>query len=427
MVEHRVSTGSPGGSSLAINLDRLRGDMVRLGEIGREPGVPGINRPGFSDADMEARRHMGERMREAGLTVSMDTVGNLSGLWETGSGSRVMVGSHLDTVPMGGLFDGALGVCAGLECVRALREAGAEPHHPIEVIATAEEEGRFGGMLGAQALAGQVDADWLMTAVDEKGERLIDAMRAQGLEPDDFGKAARDPATVRAFLELHIEQGPVLEHTGEAIGIVDVISGVFNWSIRLTGEANHSGTTPMHLRRDAFAGAAAFAAEIPAIIAAAGGDETRMTIGAIELKPGFPHSIPGEATFSLIARDTSLDTMRRLAETCRQALSRIAAAHRLDVAITEHSWLDPKACDPEIVALLSRHAERLGYRHSVMPSGAGHDTQLLSDLTKAGLIFVPSIGGISHAPQEETRWSDVEAGANLLLHAIAELSGCRPA
>jgi N-carbamoyl-L-amino-acid hydrolase len=411
------------GPRLAIDIGRLREEMELLGEIGREPGVPGINRPGFSNADMEARRFMAERMHQAGLAVSMDAVGNLSGLWETGDGPRIMAGSHVDTVPMGGLFDGALGVCAALECVRTLRDAGVRPAHPIEVIATAEEEGRFGGMLGAEALAGRVDPAWLEAAVDEKGLKLTDAMRSQGLKPELYATAQRDTASVKAFLEVHVEQGPVLDRAQIPIGIVDVISGVFNWTIRLTGETNHSGTTPMELRRDAFAGLAAFAADIPRIIAAVGGDQTRVTIGAVELKPGFPHSIPGEAVFSIVGRDTKLTTMRRLASECRRRVGDVAAGAGLDVAISEHSWIEPRACDQGIVALLSAQAEKLGLRSLVMPSGAGHDAQLMADLTAAGLIFVPSIGGISHAPDENTDWSDVEAGANLLLHALAELSG----
>jgi hydantoinase/carbamoylase family amidase len=426
MTDQSVSASGRGHPAPAINLDRLRTEMTRLGEIGRLPGIPGINRPGFSDADMASRRFMSERMREAGLAVSTDAVGNLSGLWECGSGPRVITGSHLDTVPMGGLFDGALGVCAALECVRTLRESGMEPACPIEVIATAEEEGRFGGMLGSQALSGHVDPDWLETAVDEKGERLTDAMRAQGLEASRYREAARDPATVKAFLELHVEQGPVLERAKIPIGIVAAISGVFNWTIRLVGETNHAGTTPMELRRDAFAGLAAFAAQIPSIIEAVGGEQTRVTIGAVEVKPGFPHSIPGEATFSLIGRDTSRAVMQGVAAESRHRIARIAETHGLDVSITEQSWLDPKACDDEIVALLARAAKRLGLRSLVMPSGAGHDTQFMADLTSAGLIFVPSIGGISHAPEEDTDWADIEAGANLLLAAVAELSGCRP-
>ena len=316
---HSQRIGQP-----AINLQRLREEMTALSEIGRVEGIPGINRPGFSDADMEARTFMAERMKAAGLQVSMDAVGNLSGLWKTGSGPAVMVGSHLDTVPMGGFFDGALGVAAALECVRTLMESGAAPPCPIEVIATAEEEGRFGGMLGAQALAGAIDDAWFRSARDESGVTLVEAMRAQGLEPDRAATAARDSDTVKAFIELHIEQGPVLDTEGIPIGIVEAISGVFKWSVTLTGIANHAGTTPMNLRRDAFVGLATFACRIPEIIATAGTDQSRVTIGSVEVQPNHPHTVPGKATFALIGRDADGAVMARA---CRRVAG-AAARHR---------------------------------------------------------------------------------------------------
>lgn len=400
--------------------------MSRLGAIGRVDGIPGINRPGYSDADMQARSFMAERMADCGLAVSMDAAGNLSGLWQTGNGARVMAGSHLDTVPNGGLFDGALGVSAALECVRAMQDAGLVPARPIEVIATAEEEGRFGGMLGAQAMAGKVDEAWLANAIDESGVRLVDAMRAQGFDPARIRDAARDPATVHAFLELHVEQGPVLESAGLAIGIVEQISGVFKWSVRLTGVANHAGTTPMGLRKDAFLGLVAFANTIPEVIAKAGTDQSRVTIGAVEVRPNHPHTIPGEVVFSLIGRDTARKVMLALAAEYRARLGRVAADAGLDLEIVEQSWLDPKPCHPDIVAIFGRQADKLGLTSMTMPSGGGHDTQFMAELTRAGLIFVPSVGGISHAPDECTEWADIESGANLLLHAIIELSGARP-
>ena len=399
--------------------------MSRLGAIGRVDRIPGINRPGYSDADMQARSFMAERMADCGLAVSMDAAGNLSGLWQTGNGARVMAGSHLDTVPNGGLFDGALGVAAALECVRAMQDAGLVPARPIEVIATAEEEGRFGGMLGAQAMAGKVDEVWLANAVDESGVRLVDAMRAQGFDPARIRDAARDPATVHAFLELHVEQGPVLERAGVAIGIVEQISGVFKWSVRLTGVANHAGTTPMELRKDAFLGLVAFANTIPDVIAKAGTDQSRVTVGAVEVRPNHPHTIPGEVVFSLIGRDTTRAVMLALAEEYRARLGRAAADAGLDLEIVEQSWLDPKPCHPDIVAIFGRQADKLGLTSMTMPSGGGHDTQFMAELTRAGLIFVPSVGGISHAPDERTEWADIESGANLLLHAIIELSGAR--
>lgn len=407
----------------AINLDRLRVEMTELGKIGRIDGVPGINRPGYSDADMAARAFMAERMKDIGLTVSMDAVGNLSGLWEIGDGPAVMVGSHLDTVPMGGFFDGALGVAAAMECVRTLKDAGIQPLSPIEVIATAEEEGRFGGMLGAQALAGSVDRAWLEAAVDEGGTRLIQAMTAQRLAPDRVETARRDKDSVKAFLELHIEQGPVLEAAGVPIGIVEGISGVFKWSVRFSGVANHSGTTPMDMRRDAFVGVTALCHRIPDIIAQAGTDQSRITIGSVTLTPNHPHTIPGEAVFTVIGRDADRGVMLALAERCRAEIAAAAEANGLGVAIDEQSWLDPKPCHPDIIAAFRRQAEKLGLPHKVMPSGAGHDTQFMAELTRAGMIFVPSIGGISHAPEEDTAWPDIEAGTNLLLHTLIDLTG----
>ena len=407
----------------AINLERLRQEMTDLAEIGRIDGVPGINRPGYSDADMAARAHTAARMEALGLAVSMDAVGNLSGRWPVGAGPAVMVGSHLDTVPMGGFFDGALGVSAALECVRTLIEAGIAPAAPIEVIATAEEEGRFGGMLGAQALAGVIDDAWFRAARDEDDVMLVDALRAQGFDPEAVASAARNRRDVKAFLELHIEQGPVLEAEGIPVGIVEAISGVFKWSITLTGVANHAGTTPMELRRDAFAGLAAFACRIPETIAEVGTDQSRVTIGSVALRPNHPHTIPGEAVFTLIGRDTDRDVMVRLAERAREVLGAIAGDAGLGLAIDEQSWLDPKPCDPGIVAAIRRQAEALGLRYRLMQSGAGHDTQFLAALTRAGLIFVPSIGGISHAPEEDTRWADIETGANLLLHTLLDVAG----
>jgi allantoate deiminase len=420
--DQRIEAGSGRPTRLAINLDRLRQEMAELARIGRVDGVRGINRPGYSNADMAARTFMAERMEALGLTVGMDAVGNLSGLWPVGDGPAVMVGSHLDTVPNGGFFDGALGVAAGMECVRTLIDAGVTPPCPIEVIATAEEEGRFGGMLGAQALAGKVDRTWLEAAQDEGGTGLVQALSAQKLSPDGVETACRDKDSVKAFLELHIEQGPVLEAAGVPIGIVEAISGVFKWSVRLTGVANHAGTTPMDLRQDAFVGLTAFAQRIPGIIAAAGTDQSRVTIGTVALKPNHPHTIPGEAVFSLIGRDARLEVMRGLADACRKALEDAAKANGLDLAIDEQSWLDPTPCNPEIIDAFRRQAERLGLAYRLMPSGAGHDTQFMAELTRAGMIFVPSIGGISHAPEEDTAWPDIEAGVNLMLHTLLDVA-----
>ncbi|WP_274423306.1 Zn-dependent hydrolase [Chelativorans sp. YIM 93263] len=410
-------------SAPRIDLQRLRRDMEALGAIGRNPVTGGVDRVSFSDADMEGRRFVAGLMEDAGLAVAMDGAGNLSGRWEIGEGAAVMLGSHLDSVPDGGMFDGALGVLAALECVRAMREAGWVPVRPVEVMATAEEEGRFGGMFGAQALAGQVTREWLETARDDGGTRLFEAMRAQGLEPYKALEAKRPEGSIAAFLEIHVEQGPVLEREKKSAGIVTGISGVFNWTIRLEGEANHSGTTPMEMRRDAFAGLADFAHGIPELIAEDGSETSRVTIGKVLVEPDFPHTVPGAAEFSLVARDMEEDVMRRLAAGAKARIAAAAEKHGLTVSINETSWLPPTPCHPEVIAVFQRAAERLGLDAPLMPSGAGHDVQVMAGITRAGLIFVPSVGGISHAPQERTEWDDIEAGTNLLLCAAMELSG----
>lgn len=400
--------------TLAIDAERLRADIEAVNAIGLIEGLPGINRLSFSDADMAGRRWLLGRIEDAGLTARMDAVGNVFGRWETGDGPAVLAGSHLDTVPQGGPFDGTLGVCAALEAVRAMRDAGLRPARPVEVVATADEEGRFGGMLGSQAICGEVGPDWIESAVDDGGIRLADAMRAQGLDPA-AAATARRPGEIATFLELHVEQGPVLEATGDPVGVVDAVSGVFNWTVTLTGEANHSGTTPMELRRDAFRGLADVGVAIDAILLRDGGPDTRLTIGKVALAPNFPHSIAGEAVFSLIGRDVDETVMRAVAESCQTTIDRVARAHGLEAAIAEQSWLPPTPLDVRIAARLSDIAG--GAR--IMPSGAGHDAQTFARHVPAGLIFVPSRGGISHSPDEWTDWLDIERGATVLARAMA--------
>lgn len=413
-------TGGTAGSAarnLRIDADRLRRDLDSLNRFGRVDGLPGINRVSFSDADMAGRRWLMDRIEAAGLAARMDPVGNVFGRWEAGAGPAVMAGSHTDTVPSGGAFDGALGVLAALEAVRAMREAGIEPRHPVEIVSTADEEGRFGGMLGSQAIMGEVDAAWIAGAVDDAGVPLAEAMAAQGLDPG--APEARPPEEIGVFLELHVEQGPVLEQAGEAIGVATAVSGVFNWTVTFTGSANHSGTTPMALRRDAFRGLAEFASAIPAILGAAGGSEARLTVGKVALKPNFPHSIPGEAVFSVIGRDPDEAAMRALADRCREAIGRAAGAHGLEIAIAEQSWLPPTVLHTAVADALMTVAEGLGHRSRRMTSGAGHDAQTFARHLPAGLVFVPSRGGISHAPEEWTDWAQAVAGADVLARAMA--------
>ena len=368
-------------------------------------------------------------MGELGLDHRMDGAGNVIGRYDPdGAGAdkpAIVIASHLDSVPAGGIFDGVLGVVAGLEVIRTMKDAGVKPNYPIEVIATSEEEGRFGGMLGAQAMTGNLTREWLEGAADEHGLALKDAMADAGLDYLQALHAYRRPETLHAFLELHVEQGPVLDTENTTIGVVEGISGVFKWMVKLKGKPDHAGTAPMHLRSDALMGMVDFAHEIPRIIDEEGTDKSRITIGHVALKPGFPHTVPGEADFTIVGRDLDEEVMKRLADSCRKVLESISRRHGLKFDYEQMSWLAPAYCDEGIVATIERNAKALDYSYKVMPSGAGHDVQFFTALTRTGLIFVPSVGGISHAPDEWTHWTDVERGVQLLCNCVMELA-CAP-
>jgi N-carbamoyl-L-amino-acid hydrolase len=415
-----MPTGSP-----SIDLDRLRNLLAGINAFGFNRETGGFNRTGYSDADMAVRQWLQRQMEDDGLKVSRDSVANLFGRYGPETGPCVMAGSHLDTVPEGGAFDGSLGVAVALECVRTMRDAGLKQETAIEVVATAEEEGRFGGMLGSQAIAGVVTHEWIDQARDADGTRLIDAMVAQGLTARDAVKARRGFEDVRAFLELHIEQGPVLESTGQPIGIAHSVAGVRNLRVTLTGKANHSGTTPMNLRADAFAGLALVGAAIPQVIANHGGENTRVTIGKVDLHPNFIHTISGEAEFVINIRDTDAAIIEAVKDAMEREIGKAAIANNLTTRIVEQSRIAPVSLDPELRKVLHEEAERLGLDARSMPSGAGHDAQTMQSLCPSALIFVPSRDGVSHSPREWSEWTDIEKGANLMLAALIRLSGAR--
>ncbi|WP_196138774.1 Zn-dependent hydrolase [Aliikangiella sp. G2MR2-5] len=407
---------------MKIDIKRVESDLFQLSKFGFNEADKGVYRQGLTDVDMEARRWLLEKFNQVGMESHIDGVGNVCGRFGNSSKPAVIIGSHIDSVPAGGIFDGTLGVIAGLEIVRVLKENNIELEHPIEVIGTSEEEGRFGGMLGAQALTGQLTIEWLESAKDPNGERLVDALKKAGLEPYEAMHARRDPKSIKAFLELHIEQGPVLEAENKQIGIVTGISGVYKWLVKLIGKADHAGTAPMNMRSDAFMGVADFAHEISRIIDEEGSELSRLTIGSVELKPGYAHTIPGEADFTLVGRDLDPGTMENLANACRKVLSAIARKHHLMFEYEQMSWLEPRHFSSEVYTEIESIAKNKNLDYMLMPSGAGHDCQFFADIAPTGLIFIPSVGGISHAPDEWSHWDDVECGCNLLLDTVLELA-----
>ncbi len=409
-------------SELRIDFERLRGDLLALGEIGRNRDR-GVYRMAFTDADMEGKRWLMRRIEEAGLVAAMDGAGNVSARLEAPDERPcVLAGSHIDSVPNGGIFDGALGVLAAVEALRRMREAGVETVWPVEAIAFSDEEGRFGGMFGSQAVAGELDPERIHLARDLSGVTVIEAMGEHGLDAMDALQARRDRRKVAAYVELHIEQGPVLDTENVSAGVVEEITGLFKWSARLHGVANHAGTTPMEMRRDPFSGLAEFAGEIPRILEEHGSDLSRATIGRVDLRPGAANTIPGEVVFSLDVRDIAAENLEALHDAFRRTLSAIGRRRSLMFDFEILSRIEPVACDRRIVEAVEGSARRLAVPSRRMPSGAAHDAQTMAGLAPVGMIFVPSKGGISHSPAEWTAWQDVENGANILLQTLLQLA-----
>lgn len=403
-----------------IDLERLKNDILELGEIGRDPEDRGLYRMAFTPADMEAKRWLQQRMDDVGIENRMDGAGNVIG--RVGGDLEepaILIGSHTDTVPRAGMLDGALGVLCGLECLRRLREEEVKLKRPVEMISFSDEEGRFGGMLGSEAFCGLITPESLH-ATDLDGIALRDEMEARGLNPIGALDARRPAASIHSYFELHIEQGPVLDKANEAVGIVENITGLFKWLIRFKGEANHAGTTPMEMRHDAFMGLADFAHEVPRILEENGTEISRTTIGKAQILPGAPNTVPGEVEFSLDVRDTDASVLEELRSAFRKALSAIGRRRGLMYEFEEQSNIRPVKCQPELVDLLVDHAKKLGLTFRVMPSGAAHDAQIVSNIAPIVMIFVPSRDGQSHTPAEWTDWIDIEAGANLLYQAVKE-------
>ncbi len=407
---------------LRINFERLQADVDALAGIGRHEDH-GLYRMAFSDGDMAARAWLQERIEEGGLDCYVDGAANIHARldWD-GERASVMTGSHMDTVPGAGHLDGALGVLVGLECLRCIRELGLPLRYPLESVAFTDEEGRFGGMFGSQAISGQLTPDVIHNARDLDGIALSEAMARRGHNAMDALRARRAPESVHAFVELHIEQGPVLDRRGFSVGVVDAIAGLFKWNVSLIGEANHAGTTPMDMRNDAFQGLAEIGGEIPRILEENGGTRSVATIGRVELFPGAANVVPGRAMFTLEVRDTEVEVLAELADAFRRAISAIARRRDLMFEFEVLSEIESVKCDPGIVEVIHESTRALGVEPLQMPSGAAHDAQIMAAITRAGMIFVPSKAGRSHSPAEWSPWEDIETGANVALNTLYRLA-----
>jgi allantoate deiminase len=401
---------------------RLWKRLLELAEIGKhEEG--GVARLSFTPEERAAKDLVSSYMREAGLAVREDAAGNLFGRREgrNPEAPAVLMGSHVDSVLNGGDFDGPLGVLGGIEVLQSMREEGVETERPVEVVAFTDEEGaRFSlGMIGSRALAGSLSGEDLRHE-DREGVPVEEAMRRAGLDPDRVGEAARSPDSLAAYLELHIEQGRVLEGEGLPVGVVTGIAGPVWLNLSFSGEAGHAGTTPMGARRDALAAAAEVVGVVEEEASATG--STVGTVGRVGARPGGINIIPGGADLSVDLRDIDEAVRDRVEGRIRERAGEACGRRGVGLEFEELQRLPPVPCSEEIRAAVAAACEREGIRPYSLPSGAGHDGMHVAELCPMGMIFVRSKNGISHNPKEWSSREDCEAGCNVLYWTVLDLA-----
>ena len=425
----RLSAGALAGLALpgwrwaqpapAVDAARLLARMRQLAQFGRRPDG-GIDRVAFSDANLEALAWVEGLLREAGCTTHVDVAGNLIGRRPGRDPALppLVFGSHIDSVPGGGNFDGQVGSMGAVEVVAALADAGLATRHPLEVTIFANEEG---GKTGSRALIGEVEP-FELEIVTASGYTIGDGLRRLGGDPDRLDEARREPGSIGAFLELHVEQGAVLDADGIDVGVVEGIVGIMRWDVTVEGMTNHAGTTPMDRRRDALVGAARFIDMVHRTAREMPGRQVA-TVGRIQAEPGVPNVIPGRVTLSLEIRDLTMEGIQRVFERIVEEAEEIGRAAGVTFAYRRFYTSRAAPTAPHIRDVIEREAQALDLSTLRMPSGAGHDAQSMALLGAVGMIFVPSVEGISHAPEEFTRDEDVVNGANVLLRTVLALDG----
>ena len=395
----------------AIDTERFLRDLDELREIGRYR--TGVHRPTYSPEDMESRRWLMARMEECGLAPTMDGIGNVLGR-HRGSGPHLLVGSHIETQNQAGWLDGALGVTAGL----ALARAGL----PVDVAAFADEEGHFeGGFLGSRSIIGALPEEEIDRSRSRNdGTPLRDALAAAGLA--GLPRMTLDRDRYRGFLEMHIEQGTQLESAGERVGVVTGIVAIWQWRITIEGQQDHAGGTTMAERRDAGLAAVRLLAAIDREFPRVCGERTTWTTGRIALEPGAPSIIPGRADVLFQFRDVEVPVLERLEATLRALVQESNRRERCTATLVQMSRAIPALCDPDFMEALAAAAEkRAPGQWQRMPSGAGHDAQWIGRVMPAAMLFVPSIGGISHHWAEDTKREDLALGCEVLADAAARI------
>ena len=404
-------------TNLRVNAKRLNDHLAALSEFGRNP-QGGVSRVAYSDADRQGREYVIRLMREARLDSTIDSAGNIIGR-RAGSNSGLpplMFGSHIDSVPEGGNYDGDVGSLGAIEVAQTLADNNLTTRHPLEVIIFQNEEG---GLIGSRAIDGELTEKEL-DLVSRSGKTIRDGIKFIRGDPEKLAGVRRKRGDIAAYLELHIEQGGILDAEKVDIGIVEGIVGINWWDVTIEGFANHAGTTPMNQRHDALLAGAKFIEAVNRIVTSVPGRQVG-TVGRIQALPGAPNVIPGKVVLSLELRDLDAAKIGALYQRIQGEAQQIAQSSGTKFDFKEINVNIPAPTDERIRKLIGEAAKDLGLSTKVMPSGAGHDAQDMARLGPVGMIFIPSVGGISHSPREFSRPEDIANGANVLLHTLLKL------
>jgi N-carbamoyl-L-amino-acid hydrolase len=409
--------------SALVDGARLQRRLEQLSTFGRPAGgtfASGVSRVAYSDADVAARAWLLDEIRAAGLSPRLDPAGNVFVRLGEGAGPPILFGSHIDSVPGGGNFDGDLGTLAALEVLQAVQAARVTTRRPLEMVLWAHEESTAFGqgtacsrIVAGDLKAGDLDQQW-------RGLSRRDALRRIGGDPDRIDAAVRPVGAWHAYLELHIEQGGTLDAAKVPIGVVEGIVAIHRYDVVVDGMANHAGTTPMDARQDALIAASRLVLAVRQIAAERQGRQVG-TVGRLEVEPNSPNVVPGRVTLSVEFRDLATATLDALGAATRAQAAAIARETGTTIALTLASTNRPALAHAGVQDAVGQAADRLGLATRRLPSGAGHDAQMVAALCPMGMIFVPSVGGISHSPRELTTWADCTRGAQVLLGAVLAL------
>ena len=409
-----------------VNVERIRRDIETICSFNATPGR-GYTRFSFSKEDSLAREYLLSECSRLGLKVTVDGVGNIRARLEgvDSQAPSVMTGSHIDTVYQGGMFDGLLGTVGALEAIRMIVEKGLKTRHPVELVVFSEEEGsNFSTPLaGSKAMVGRYSVEDLKRLKNASGVSMYEAAKEAGYEPDELPGQVLRPEEVKAMLELHIEQSVVLDSERLPVGIVEAIAAIQTWEIDVSGVANHAGATPMRLRNDPMAATAKVIAAVEDLAQKTPSGTTVGTVGRIHCEPNVTNVIPGKVRFSLDARDVDTASLEDFVEAFRRELEKQSRLHGVESEMRLLGGSEAVFLPREITEIIETEARERGIPCRRMNSGAVHDACILATLAKTGMIFVPSIGGRSHVPEENTSYDDIEAGCNLLLGTLLKLAG----